>query len=76
MLTSDRLKFILSITDYFHGHWEDPGWGQKPMNQVLVLLSTHTLAEGIADDEVRRQVQGTIEGAIAEAAQRSVRSSS
>jgi hypothetical protein len=32
-LTAQALKnrqdFILWVTDFFHGHWEDPSWGTK-----------------------------------------------
>ncbi len=69
MLTKKGLEFLLRITDYFGGHWEDPGWGQRPMSQILVNLSLHQLAEGIADDEARAQVQRIAEKEIAGAAQ-------
>ena len=73
MLTKQGLEFLLRITDYFGGRWEDPGWGQQPINQVLVMLSAHTLAGGIDDERAREEVQGTLERAIAGAAQRIVR---
>jgi hypothetical protein len=38
MLTKEGLEFLLRITDYFHGHWEDPEWGKRPINQVLLSL--------------------------------------
>ena len=76
MLTKEGLEFLLKITDYFKGHWEDPNWGQKPVNQVLILLSAHTLAGGIAATEAQRQVQATIEKAMAVAAQSVVNPSS
>lgn len=72
MLTKEGLEFLLKITDYFKGHWEDPGWGQKPINQVLILLSTHTLAGGIAETEAHRQIQATIEKAMVNAAQKAI----
>lgn len=73
MLTKQGLEFLLRITDYFGGHWEDPGWGQQPINQVLVLLSAHTLAGGIEDERARQEVQGPLERALANTAQRIVR---
>jgi hypothetical protein len=76
MLTKEGLEFLLKITDYFKGHWEDPGWGQKPINQVLMLLSVHTLAGGIAETEAQRQVQAAIEKAMTDAAQQVVKISS
>lgn len=82
MLTKEGLEFLLRITDYFNGHWEElvdpnnPGWSKKPINQVLLLLSAHTLAGGIADAEAQRQIHAAIEKAMADAAQRVVKSSS
>lgn len=73
MLTKLGLASILRITDFFGGHWEDPGWGQQPLNQVLVMLSAHTLAGGIEDEKARREVQLPLEKAIAGAAQRIAR---
>jgi hypothetical protein len=65
MLTRQGLEFLLRITDHFHGHWEDPGWGQRPTTQTLLLASVGTLAEGIADDAARRQIQGVVARATA-----------
>ena len=76
MLTKAGLEFVLKLTDFFHGHWEDPGWGQRPTNQVLIMLSAHTLANGIEDPEARRQVQGTLEKSMADAAQKIARHTS
>ncbi len=73
MLTKQGLEFLLRITDYFGGRWEDPGWGQQPINQVLVMLSTHTLAAGIEDEKARREIQAPLEKAIAGATQRIIR---
>jgi hypothetical protein len=75
MLTKEGIEFLLKITDYFKGHHEDPGWGQKPINQVLMLLSVHTLAGGIAEPEAQRQVQAALEKAMADAAQKVVKHS-
>jgi hypothetical protein len=76
MLTKEGLEFLLKITDYFKGHWEDPDWGQKPINQVLITLSAHTLAGGIAETKAQRQVQEAIEKAMTDAAQQVVKTSS
>ncbi len=73
MLTKAGLEFLLRITDYFHGHWEDPGWGHRPANQVLILSSVQTLAGGIADEGVRRQVLGTLEKAMVSEAQKTAK---
>jgi hypothetical protein len=76
MLTQEGLDFILRITDYFHGHWEDPSWGRRGINQVLILLSIYNLAEGIADTEARQTVQRSVERAMANAAEEIVKTSS
>lgn len=73
MLTKQGLEFLLRITDFFGGRWEDPGWGQQPINQVLIMLSAHTLAGGIEDEKARGAVQGTLEKALANTAQKIVR---
>lgn len=31
MLSKQALDFILHVTDYFKGHWEDPEWGRRPV---------------------------------------------
>jgi hypothetical protein len=54
---SDRLKFILLLTDYFHGHWEDPEWGRRNENQILIALAVHELSNKIADTGIRGQIQ-------------------
>ncbi len=69
-MSKEELEFLLRITDYFHGHWEDPGWGSKYMNQVLVLLGAHTWANGIAETEARQAVQHTIEKAMTDVARK------
>jgi hypothetical protein len=73
MLTKEGLEFLLRITDYFKGHWEDPGWGHKPINQVLILVSARTLANGIADADARRQVQTSLDKALVQANQQIAR---
>jgi hypothetical protein len=73
MLTKKGLEYLLRITDYFNGRWEDPGWGQQPANQVLILSSVHTLAGGIDNAATRRQVQGIVEEAMTKAAQEVVK---
>ena len=72
-MTRQGLKFLLRITDYFDGHWEDPDWGQQPVNQVLVMVSALTLVDGIEDESTRNAVQQPLERAIAGAAMRIAR---
>jgi hypothetical protein len=65
MLTKAGRDFILHITNYFHGHWEDPEWGKRPVNQVLIALALSELAEGIQDTAVRGQIQKATNETIA-----------
>ncbi len=65
MLSKSARDFILHITNYFHGHWEDPGWGRMPVNQLLIGLTIHELANGIEDAELRGQIHAAAEKAIA-----------
>jgi hypothetical protein len=64
-LESERLKFILLLTDYFHGHWEDPSWGTRAENQVLIALAVHELSGKIADAGARARIQEASAGIIA-----------
>jgi hypothetical protein len=73
MLTREGLKFLLRITDYFDGHWEDPGWGQLSTNQILALLSVREWASGIEEADVRQRIQGVVDKAIANIAQKVAR---
>jgi hypothetical protein len=68
MLTKEGMAFLLHITDYFNGHWEDPDWGTRPVNQLLVLATAHTLANAIEEPESRAQIQSTVERAMAKTA--------
>lgn len=65
MLSQAARDFILHITNYFHGHWEDPEWGKRPVNQVLIGLAVRELAEGIQDTTLRTQIQTAASEAIA-----------
>lgn len=62
---TSRLEFILQITDYFKGHWEDPEWGRRPANQVLIALAVRELAQGIQDAAVQKQITEIADKAIA-----------
>ena len=65
MLSTAARDFILHITNYFHGHWEDPEWGKRPVNQVLVGLTIRELASGLEDASLRRQIENAASEAIA-----------
>jgi hypothetical protein len=60
-----RLEFILQITDYFKGHWEDPEWGRRPSNQVLIALAVRELAQGIQDSAAQKQITEIADRTIA-----------
>ena len=62
---TSRLEFILQITDYFKGHWEDPEWGRRPANQVLIALAVRELAQGMQDAAVQKQITEIADKAIA-----------
>jgi len=57
MLSRSGLEFILRLTDWFHGHWEDPEWGRHPTSQILIAVAIHELASGIQDADLRGQIQ-------------------
>lgn len=70
MLSKSARDFILHITNYFHGHWEDPEWGRRPVNQILVSLAIHELTNGIQDSEAREQIHNITDKVISINAQR------
>lgn len=69
MFTKDQLDFILRLTDYFHGHYEDPEWGKRIGNQALVIAATTTFASAIADHETRATVLNALDAAMVKTAQ-------
>ncbi len=64
MLSKTALDFILRLTDWFHGHWEDPEWGKRPTSQVLIAIAVRELAAGIQEAELRSQIQATADKVI------------
>ena len=69
MLSQSERDFILHITNYFHGHWEDPEWGRLPVNQLLVGLAIRDLASGISDAKLRGQIHAAANEVIAKSSQ-------
>ena len=65
MLSKAALDFILRLTDWFHGHWEDPEWGKRASTQILVAVAVRELADGIQDSELRGQIHGAVDKVIA-----------
>ncbi len=58
-MTKEEEKFILSVTDHFHGHWEDPEWGKRLLKAMSIL------ANSVADAGMRTNIQRGIENAVA-----------
>lgn len=65
MLSKAARDFILHVTNYFHGHWEDPEWGRMPVNQLLIGVAIRELAGGIENAEMRSQVHSAVDKVIA-----------
>ena len=65
MLSKSALDFILKITDYFHGHYEDPEWGRMPATQILVAVAVRDMAAGINDKELRAQITSAADKVVA-----------
>lgn len=64
MLSKSALDFILHITNYFHGHWEDPGWGNLSESQLMIGLAIRKLASGLIDPEIERRVTSAVDGIV------------
>jgi hypothetical protein len=64
MLSKAALDFILRLTDWFHGHWEDPEWGKRPTTQILIALAVRDLATGIQDAELRGQIHVAVDKVV------------
>lgn len=60
-----RLDFVLQVTNYFNGHWEDPDWGRRPTNQALIALAIRELAGGLTDAGLKKQINDAADKAIA-----------
>jgi hypothetical protein len=60
MLTREQLRFILTVTDFFHGHWEDPEWGRR-INEALKKVNVYLAASEIEDKDMRVAIQGLVE---------------
>ena len=69
MLSKIRLDFILRLTDWFHGHWEDPEWGKHPSTQILIALAVRELTTGIQDPETRGAIYAVADKVVAKNSQ-------
>lgn len=56
MLTASARESILQLANYLKGHWEDPDWGRRPEDQVLIGLALRQLASGLQDTEARHRI--------------------
>ena len=75
MLSKNRLDFILRLTDWFHGHWEDPEWGKYPSTQILIALAVRELATGIQDPETRGSMHSAADKIVAKNSQAMIKTS-
>lgn len=66
MLSKTALDFLLRLTEWFNGHWEDPEWGKRPTTQILIALAVRDLASGIHDTELRGQIVGAADKLVAQ----------
>jgi hypothetical protein len=69
MLTKAGLEYLLRLTDWFHGHWEDPEWGKRPTTQIMIALAVRDLASGIQDAELRAQINAASDKIVAKNSQ-------
>jgi hypothetical protein len=68
-----RTQFILWLTHYFNGHWEDPEWGKSEVGQLTLKLAMYEMAGKINDAALARQLQGPLRAAVHGDAQNAVR---
>lgn len=69
MLSKTRLDFILHLTNFFDGHYEDPEWGMQPSTQILIALAVRELATGIKDSVTRKSIHSAADQIIAKNSQ-------
>jgi hypothetical protein len=71
-LPIDTVRNPILLWLFKHG-WEDPSWGQMPINQVALGLVLHDVASKLADKALQEQVQAIAEKVVAKNAQRAVK---
>jgi hypothetical protein len=64
MLSKAALEFVLRLTDWFHGHWEDPEWGKRPTTHVLIAVAVRDLAMAIRDAGLRGRIHAATDEII------------
>ncbi|MDR3086334.1 MAG: hypothetical protein LBU45_00025 [Azoarcus sp.] len=69
MLSKTAQDFILHVTNWFHGHWEDPEWGRHPATQIVIGLTLRDLATTLEDTELRAQIQAAADKIVAKNSQ-------
>jgi hypothetical protein len=58
----------------FNHGWEDPGWGQLPINQIALGLALQDLSIKLSDRALREQVQSIAQKVVADNAQHVLKS--
>ncbi len=68
---SNELLFYWLVTGQLWrlGIGEDPTWGTRPIDQVMLHATIHELANKIADEKVRHQVQSAAASGMANTTQ-------
>ena len=56
----------------FKQGWEDPGWGNLPVNQIALGLILHDLSNKLADRTLQNQLQEIAEQVISKNATKAV----
>lgn len=69
MLSKFTLDFILHLTNWFNGHWEDPEWGKRPTSQILMAIAIRDLANGIQDVELQGHIHMAADKIVAKNSQ-------
>lgn len=69
MLSKEGLDFLLHVTHWFGGHWEDPDWGRHPVTQMMVALAIRELAAGVEEAGARSRIEAAADEAITRSAQ-------
>lgn len=54
----------------FNHGWEDPGWGQTPVAQIMIATAIHELAGRLTDAGIKKQIQAATGSVVASVAGR------
>jgi len=67
-MTKDELDFLLAVINYTQGHYQDPDWGNRVTDQLMLLKGAHILASQIAKPEIRAGIVKATENGIGDLA--------